>query len=125
MRPEESQDDLSITIASVKPTELIRKSFILYLDRHQKTEFSSKLDKHVQEFIVFNGLRLPESNVQVGRDPRAYPTGEMWRDTLRRQLHFEQLCVDFLTMSLSVRNTDIPIRELLIYDLNHPSTAAS
>ena len=92
MRPEESQDDLSITIASVEPTELIRKSFILYLDRHQKTEFSSKLDKHVQEFIVFNGLRLPESNVQVERDPCAYPTGEMWRDTLRRQLHLTASC---------------------------------
>ena len=125
MRPEEPQDDLSITIASVEPTELIRKSFILYLNRQQKTKYSSKLDKHVQEFIVFNGLRLPESNVQVERDPRAYPTGEMWRDTLRRQLHFEQLRVDFLTMSLTVRNTVIPIRELLIYDLNHPSTAAS
>ena len=55
MRPEEPQDDLSITIASVEPTELIRKSFILYLNRQQKTKFISKLDKHVQEFILFNG----------------------------------------------------------------------
>lgn len=49
------------------------------------------------EHIKFEDLSLPDP-VTVDRDPREYPLGEMWRDTLWRQLKFELLQVDFQTM---------------------------
>ena len=54
-----------------------------------------KLKEHVRAYINTRaGLQFPAEEIQI-RDPTDFPTGEEWRDDLRRSLHFEDLKIDF------------------------------
>lgn len=99
------------------------KNFVLTCDRSKRTKFALELEKHIDRFIEFNGLRLPNVSVLVERDPRAYPTGEMWRDTIRRQLQLADLKVDLLTMNLTWDS--IPVQTHCVYDANNSDAAIS
>lgn len=81
------------------------------LDRTSKSRFEKELIKHESEHITFNAWSLPGEE-SIERDPRVYPTGSMWRDTVRRQLQFAKLRVDFLTIRLD---------GLLVYSTSEPN----
>lgn len=49
----------------------------------------------------------------------------MWRDTIRRQLSFERLHVDFLSMWLILDNPLISVRKLLVYGIRNPGAIVS
>ena len=95
----QSSQSLGADESAVSPT-LASKVFQLVLDTANKDKYAAILEKHVKDFIEFEGLRLPEAVITIDRDPREYPDGAMWRDTLRRQLDFPKLHVDFLRIDL-------------------------
>ena len=54
----------------------------------------------MEEYLDYNDLKLPLTTSIAERNPVDYPLGSMWRDTVRRQLHFSLLQVDFRTIVL-------------------------
>jgi hypothetical protein len=95
------QSSKSVTVDELtRFPALSRKVFQLVRDTASKDKYTAILEKHVNDFIEFEGLRLPEASLTADRDPREYPDGAMWRDTLRRQLDFPKLRVDFLRIDL-------------------------
>ena len=73
------------------PPPLPKKSIVLYWNRNAKTKSTAELEAHIEDFITFEELELPPLRQPCLKDPRVYPTGEMWRDTLRRQLLLQDL----------------------------------
>lgn len=69
----------------------------LSLGRSVDTKWERALRQHEIDFIKYEGLTLPTVS-NLAKDPTAYPNGALWRDTIRRQLKFAKLKVDFLTM---------------------------
>ena len=45
----------------------------------------------MKDFIELEELQLPKTNEPCKKEPRLFPTGEMWRDTVRRQLRLQEL----------------------------------
>ena len=84
------------------------KSVELRLNRNNLTKWEKVLAQHEIGFIRFEGFSLP-STCQAERNPRVYPDGGMWRDTIRRQLNFAKLRVNFLTMTLKLREETFTI----------------
>lgn len=85
----------------------------LVLDRSRQTKFEKDLGLH-EKTINYEGLYLPKTETMLRRDPQEYPDGEIWRDSIRLQLRFEEPSVDFLTIAL----VDGP----LVYDYNNPGS---
>ena len=58
-----------------------------------KSKWAVELLQREKDYLEYHELKLPTKDV-VGRDPRQYPNGAMWRDTIR----FALLWVDLRTM---------------------------
>ena len=84
-------------------------------DRSVRSKWALELEEHEKQYLQFHKLQLPTINV-VEKDPQMYPNGAMWRDTVRRQLRFLLLRVDFRTMILD--ETDV-----CVYSLARPEQA--
>lgn len=115
-------------LTQTKRPSLPKKAFWMNLDRHLKSEFAEELDRHIEDHFTRKSLRLPELELKPNRDPRAYPIGELWRDTLRQQLNFVNLRVDFLAIDVvgeAEPESPIPAKKLLIYDFCNLSSAKS
>lgn len=84
---------------------------VVRLDKIIHTKWSSQLAKHKKKFIAFEKFRLPTQDVMEW-DSTQYPNGAMWRDTLRRQLQFETLQVDFRSIMID-NKTETPMFSLL------------
>lgn len=89
-------------------------------DRKKKTKHTDRLNTHVTDFVEVEEFQLPE-NEPCAKDPSVYPTGEMWRDTVRRQLRFEALRLDIVTMQLSAPDQSGELQTVLVYGLGSPA----
>lgn len=101
----------NLSSSSAEPDHPV--SVVIRLDRSVQTRWSAELAKHEVKFIKFHDFRLPTKDI-AERDPLDYPYGAMWRDTLRRQLRFETLQVDF--RSITTDND----AETCMYSLSQP-----
>ena len=90
-------------------------------DRKKKTKHTDRLNTHITDFVEFEEFQLPEENEPCAKDPRVYPTGEMWRDTVRRQLRFEALRLDLVTMRLCSPDPSRELQTLLVYGHGSPA----
>lgn len=97
MRPQDVEISAPV-MASEAPEST--KLFYIRIDRSANTRFEDEMEKHYRDQILYENLRLPDSNVQLQKEPRCFPNLAMWRDVVRRQLKFEQLMVDFLTIAV-------------------------
>ena len=75
-----------------------------------------ELLRHQNEYLDFNEPNLPTTDI-VERDSSDYFNGAMWRDTLRRQLRFPLLRVDFRTIVIHDQT------ELCVFSLSQPEQA--
>lgn len=119
MRATDSTANLPLMTTNLTRPSRPKKTFTLSLDRSQRTKHSMALDEHITTFIIFNSLHLPPQHCLAAKDPRAFPTGEMWRDTVRRQLNLLALQVDFLSIHIVQCDSDsdsIPAQGILVYD---------
>ncbi len=123
MRSPDTKDVQAVTTTFSGPNARPKKKFFLTLDMETRTKANLELKKHIENHVEYNSLRMPEIMTEADRDPRDYPLGEMWRDTIRRQLCFSELQVDFLTIKL---NPKFPAfgGALLVYDLMTPAARA-
>ena len=100
------QIDSASTAAAIpkkSPSRIYQpKKTHLSWDPNPKLKTMQDVDQHIEDFIEPEGLLalLPYDPVLASRDPRVYPNGAMWRDTVQRQLSFDKLRLDFLTMTL-------------------------
>lgn len=85
-----------------RPAPLGKKAVKLIWNDQAKTRSAESMKAHIEEFVNYEGMDslLPTEPTISVKDPRVFPTGQMWRDTLRRQLSFEKLRVEFFTMEL-------------------------
>ena len=90
----------------------MRRAYVR-IDRSTTSRFEKELSTHEQNHILHEGLRLPDGDVELQRDPAAYPNTPMWRDVVRRQLKFEPLMVDFLKITL------LPLQKVVYNFLDH------
>ena len=94
------------------PTRVLEpKMTILSWDRDPKYKPMQAVDQHINDFIGPGHLRsiLPYDPVPALKDPRVYPNGAMWRDTVRRQLSFDRLRLDFLSLILEDEGKEMVI----------------
>ena len=103
MRPSSATDPMARPTLTPKRRPM---TFFLYLDRDKKSRIEEELCQHEESHITYNSLELPSQTMRLERDPRAYSTGEMWRDTIRRQLQFPALKVDFHNINAIVSKYD-------------------
>ena len=97
------------------PPPLPKKSIVLYWNRNAKTKSTAELETHIQNFINFEELELPPLRQPCLKDPRVYPTGEMWRDTLRRQLLLQDLGLEFITIYVETVDSAGETQNLLVF----------
>lgn len=88
------------------PTPFPKKKMLLVHEASKKTKYSAALLEHEQEHVEAQGLSMPPVAVLPARDPRAFDSGEQWRDTVRRQMSMQDLRVDLFTMALWVTAED-------------------
>jgi hypothetical protein len=105
----------SAAVANPKEPELIAKPFTL---SWKQKKMSPALVEHLEELDT-QGFTPPPGDVVAVRDPRVYSTGEEWRDTLRNQLDFRKLRIDFLTMHVVVPDQ----QKVMWYSFNQPYKA--
>lgn len=74
-------------------------------DRAKQTKHTSALEAHIEDFIQVEEMQLPKLVEPCKKDPRVFPTGEMWRDTVRRQLRLQELRLAIANMSVSSPDT--------------------
>lgn len=105
------------SIGKALPKALPKKSIMLRWSRDGRTKSSAALETHIRDFIEYNELQLPKSLQMCGKDPRVFPTGEMWRDTVRRQLALQDLNLEFVTMHVEslAQPDDTSTTKLLVY----------
>ena len=96
------------------------KTITLLWERSRKTIHTEAMNAHIQGFIEFKELPLPETPQACVKDPRAFPFGEMWRDTVRRQLRLPELRLDIVTMRLTVSDGS-EATEALVYGRGQPA----
>lgn len=115
MAPPPAKDTRSL--GKALPKALPRKPIMLRWSRDGRTKSSAALETHIVDFIEFHELQLPKSVQPCTKDPRVFPTGEMWRDTVRRQLALQDLKLEFVTMHVEslVQPDDTSITKLLVY----------
>ena len=97
------------------PPPLPKKSIVLYWNRNAKTKSTAELEAHIENFITFEELELPPLRQPCLKDPRVYPTGEMWRDTLRRQLLLQDLHLEFVTIYVEAIDSAGETQKLLVF----------
>ena len=68
------------------------------LDRNKKSKYALELQHHEDEFLKFRSLKLPETLVEVKKNPTQHHTGKIWRDFVCRQLKLETLKIDFFSL---------------------------
>ena len=66
-------------------------------DRSVQSKWTAALAEHEQSYLKENELKLPGTDT-IERNPEDYPNPAMWRDTVRRQLRFAHLRVNFRTI---------------------------
>jgi hypothetical protein len=62
------------------------KTFNLILNQERRIKFALEVKKHIDEYVVFEELKISNQRVQTKKDSRVYFTDEMWRDIVKRQL---------------------------------------
>jgi hypothetical protein len=77
-----------------RPEDLSRRQF------RQIYKGNAAMRQYFEELENERGLALMLPDTADVRDPRVYPTGAEWRDTIRTKLNFEGLRVDFLLLDL-------------------------
>lgn len=77
--------------SSMRAPPLPSKKIKLLWDRARKIAHTEALGAHIEKFIDFHELLLPKTEEACVKDSRVFPTGEMWRDTVRRQLRLGEL----------------------------------
>ncbi|KAI9790557.1 MAG: hypothetical protein M1816_005064 [Peltula sp. TS41687] len=94
-------------LRDLQAQRLAKKTFPLIWARDKKTKYSDDLDRHIEEHIEYNEFSLPPTETIAEKDPRVYPSGEMWRDTVRRQLQFRELRLEFIKIRVVLGEKDI------------------
>ena len=104
-------------------TPKLRPLSVILLWSRANTKYSARLKEHIDGYVAFEELTLPEDRQDAQKDPRYFPSGSMWRDTVRRQLRLQELRLDIVTMRLEVlqktRYTSIPFSSSVPVSL-HP-----
>ncbi len=83
-----------------------QKKIMLVHDVRTRSMHTESLKSHEEEFIQYHGLSLPNLEQSCLKDPRYFTSGPQWRDTLRRQLNFQDLRVELFTLALVIPNAD-------------------
>jgi hypothetical protein len=89
-----------------RPEDLSRRQFRLIYKEN------AAMRRYAEELKYERGLRLMLPDTADVRDPRVYPTGAEWRDTIRTKLNFEELSVDFLLLELKSADES---EEVIVY----------
>lgn len=97
------------------------KSITLCWDRVKRTKHTPALEAHIEDFIKLEELQLPNTVEPCKKDPRLFPTGEMWRDTVRRQLRFQELRLAIANMSVSSPDQSGAMQTLLVFGHGDPA----
>jgi len=84
------------------PKPLTAKQITLLWNRKTKTKTAANLERHIEEYVQFQKSTLPNERKAASKDPRRYPTGEMWRDTVRRQLLLQDLRLELSTTRVEI-----------------------
>lgn len=98
-----------------RPEDLPRRHFRLIY------KGNAAMRQYFEELKTERGLRLMSRDMTDVRDPRVYPTGAEWRDTIRTKLNFEELRVDFLLLELESADES---EELALYSFMQDHTAS-
>jgi hypothetical protein len=101
-----------------------KKKFFLTLNMKTRIKVNLKLKKHIKKHVKFHFLRMSNIMIETNRDSRDYFLDEMWRNTIRRQLNFSKLQIDFLTMRFTSKFSTFE-NALLVYDLMISATKIS
>jgi hypothetical protein len=99
------------------------KTFNLILNREKRIKFAFEVKKHIDEYVVFEELKISNQRVQTKKDSRVYFTNEMWRDIVKKQLQLIELKMNLLTMK--IQTSIISIQTLLIYNFNNSDATIS
>jgi hypothetical protein len=124
MRSFDTKDVQAVIITFSGLNARSKKKFFLTLDMKTRIKANLELKKHIENHVKYNSLRMSEIMTEADRDPRDYSLGEMWRDTIRRQLCFSELQMDFLTIKLNPKFSAFG-GVLLVYDLMTSAVRAS
>ncbi len=87
------------SVEKSETTKRRSKTFIMTL-RTFNTKWKRKLRQHEKEHLKFERLILSTINI-VDKNSKDYLLRSMWRDTIRRQLRFSKLQIDFLTIHVN------------------------
>lgn len=101
--------------------ELEQHNFKLVRDI-TKTAAQDDLDDLFEDHLQPQSLRFPEGTERCAFDPRIYPTREEWLDTIRNQLDFRRLRIQFLTVRLELKSNDGPAQSHLVYGKGKKNT---
>ena len=72
--------------------------------------------------MEYHELQLPKTDEACFKDPRVFPTGEKWRDTVRRQFRLQDLRVDISKMHVIAPDESEVATTLLVYGRGEPAT---
>lgn len=98
-----------------RPEDLPRRHFKLIYKEN------AAMRQYFEELETERGLKpMSHDTTDVG-DPRVYPTGAEWRDTIRTMLNFEELRVDFLLLELESADES---EDLTLYSFLQDHTAS-
>lgn len=95
-------------------------SFVLRFDWSRVTKYKQQLAKHKKKHIEYKGLHLPPPETILEQDPHQYFDGKIWRDGVQKQLKFKKLLVDFLNITVVLKEPSVVLQ--LVYDYNHLET---
>lgn len=87
------------------------RTIMLKLDRSVQTKWEKELATHVATYLEYNRIFLPTIE-QCQKNPSEFLNGAMWRNTVRRQLGFAQLQVDFLSIIFHGRS-----KSFMVYNI--------
>ena len=118
MVPTQAPTDLG---RKLRAPRLPPKSVTLSWDRLKRTKHTSGLEAHIKDFIGLEELQLPKSHEPCKKDPRLFPTGEMWRDTVRRQLRLQQLRLAIANMVVSSPDQSGAMQTCLVFGHGDPA----
>ena len=105
----------TVNLAStMRAAPLPPKAMKLLWDRKRKTVHAEALKSHIQDFIDYHELQLPKTKESYAKDPRVFPTGDMWKDTVRRQPRLQDLKLDISTMHVNAPDESEVTTTLLV-----------
>lgn len=112
----------TINLAStMRAAPLPSKGKQLLLDRKRKTAHAEALKSHIQDFIEYHELQLPKTDEACAKNSRVFPTGEVWRDTVRRQLRLQDLILNISAMHVNASDEFEVTTTLLVYGQGDPA----